>query len=99
MTPPPYARRDARSTSGVPLTVYGRRWCGISQMVRRYLDRLGIPYAYVDLDRHPELERQLAWMTGGRVHSPTIRIGDQLLIQPSTRELARALARYGVPAR
>ena len=38
-------------------------------------------------------------MTGGRVHTPTIRIGDQLLIQPSTQELARALARYGVPAR
>jgi mycoredoxin len=89
----------ARSTTDLPLTVYGRRWCGISQMVRRHLDRLGIPYEYVDLDRHPEVERQLAWMTGGRVHSPTIRIGDQLLIQPSTQELARALARYGVPAR
>jgi hypothetical protein len=30
------------------------------------------------------------------VRSPTIRIGDQLLVQPSTQELSRALARYGV---
>jgi hypothetical protein len=26
-----------------PVVVYGTRWCGASQMVRRYLDRLGIP--------------------------------------------------------
>jgi hypothetical protein len=48
------------------------------------------------LDQHPEIASQLAWVTGGRVHSPTIRIGDQLLVQPSTQELHRALARYGV---
>jgi mycoredoxin len=90
------ARRRQRSTTEVPLTVYGRQWCGISQMVRRYLDRLGVPYEYVDLDRNPEIASQLAWMTGGRVRSPTIRIGDQLMVQPSTQELARALARYGV---
>jgi mycoredoxin len=85
-----------RSTTDVPLTVYGRRWCGISQMVRRYLDRLGVPYQYVDLDQQPEIASRLAWMTGGRVRSPTIQIGDQLLVQPSTQELSRALARYGV---
>jgi mycoredoxin len=95
MTGPSTARRP-RSTTNVPLTIYGRRSCGISQMVRRYLDRLGIPYEYVDLDQHPEIESQLAWVTGGRVHSPTVRIGDQLLVQPSTQELTRALARYGV---
>jgi mycoredoxin len=85
-----------RSTTALPLTVFGRRWCGISQMVRRYLDRLGVPYEYVDLDQHPEVASQLAWVTGGRVHSPTIRVGDELLVQPSTQELERALRRYGV---
>jgi mycoredoxin len=90
------ASRRPRSTTEVPLTVYGRRWCGISQMTRRYLDRLGVPYEYVDLDQHPEIASQISWLTGGRVRSPTIRIGDQLLVQPSTRELGQALARYGV---
>jgi mycoredoxin len=93
------ARRPAATTTTIPLTVYGRRWCGISQMVRRYLDRMGIPYEYVDLDEHPEIESQLSWLTGGRVRSPTIRLGDQLLVQPSTQELARALSRHGVGGR
>jgi mycoredoxin len=92
----PHAYRRPRSTTTVPLTVYGRRWCGISQMVRRDLDRLGVPYEYVDLDQHPEVESQLSWLTGGTVRSPTIQLGDQLLVQPTTQELARALARYGV---
>jgi mycoredoxin len=96
VTAPASARRGARSTTGVPLTVYGRRWCGISQMIRRYLDRLGVPYQYVDMDQHPEAEQQLAWLTGGRVRSPTIALGDQLLVQPSTQELARALARRNI---
>lgn len=96
MTAPAHARRRTSSTSGVPLTVYGRRWCGISQMIRRYLDRLGVPYEYVDMDENPDVESQLSWLTGGRVRSPTIRLGDQLLVQPSTRELAQALARHGV---
>src|SRR3954453_10539391 len=96
MTAPAYARRDARSTSGAPLTVYGRRWCGVSQMIRRYLDRLGVPYEYVDLDQSPAVERPLWWLPGGRVRSPTIRVADQLLVQPSTQELARTLARRGV---
>jgi mycoredoxin len=92
-------RRPAASTTTIPLTVYGRRWCGISQMIRRYLDRMGVPYQYVDLDEHPEIESQLSWMTGGRVRSPTVRVGDHLLVQPSTQELARALSRHGHSAR
>ena len=35
-----------------PVTVYGNRWCGITQMTRRLLDRAGVPYRYVDLDLH-----------------------------------------------
>jgi mycoredoxin len=80
----------------VPLTVYGRQWCAISQMIRRYLDRMGIPYQYVDLDRHPEVESQLGWLTGGRVRTPIVRLDGELMVQPSVHELARALARAGV---
>jgi mycoredoxin len=83
-------------TTTVPVTVYGRQWCGISQMVRRYLDRIGVPYEYVDLDRDPNAESRLAWLTGGRVRSPMVQIRDEMLVQPSVQEVARALARRGV---
>ena len=97
MTAPAFARHGAQSTQGVPLTVYGRPWCGISQMIRRYLDRIGVPYDYVDLDQNPDVERRLSWMTGGRVRSPTIRLGDRLMVQPTTQELAQALGRASQP--
>jgi mycoredoxin len=65
-------------------------------MVRRHLDRLGIPYDYVDLDANPDAEGRLSWITGGRVHSPVVYVGGELLIQPTISELRRALARSGV---
>lgn len=76
-----------------PVVIYGRRWCALSQMMRRYLDRTGIPYQYVDLDMHPEAEARLAWLTGGRVHSPIVSAGGQLLVQPSISELQWILNR------
>jgi mycoredoxin len=90
----PYRPRS--SATRTPLVIYGRRGCALSQMIRRYLDRMGIPYEYIDLDLHPEAQSQLAWLTGGRVHSPTVAIGGHVLVQPTIGELQRALARTGV---
>ena len=89
-------RRPTPRSTTIPLTIYGRRWCGISQMIRRYLDRAGIPYEYVDLDRDREAESRLEWVTGGRVRTPMVQVGDEMLVQPTVEQLARALARRGV---
>ena len=75
------------------ITVYGRPGCAISQMVRRWLDRRGIPYQYVDVERNPEARRRLEWLTGGRVRSPTVVIGNDVLVQPTIRELEWAIRR------
>jgi mycoredoxin len=82
--------------AAVPVVVYGRRWCASSQMVRRYLDRMGLAYEYVDLDLNPETEARLRWLTGSRVHSPVVYIGGKLLVQPSIRELQWTLRKGGV---
>jgi mycoredoxin len=65
-------------------------------MVRRYLDRLGIPYEYVDLDLHPEVESRLSWMTGGRMRTPIVDLGGQVLVQPTIRDLEWELTRNGL---
>lgn len=77
------------------VAVYGSRWCGITMMVRRYLDRAGVPYRFVDWDAHPGVRSELEWLAGGRIASPTITVGGQVLVQPSIRELEWALARAG----
>ncbi|MEW6470962.1 MAG: glutaredoxin family protein [Actinomycetota bacterium] len=80
-----------RALGGVPVVVYGNRWCGITQMIRRTLDRAGIAYDYVDLDTHPDVERRLRWTVGRGFRQPLVYIGGRWLEQPSPAELQRAL--------
>jgi len=79
-----------------PVTVYGNRWCGITQMTRRLLDRAGVPYRYVDLDLHPEMKRRLRWMAGGDLRNPVVNVAGEWLEQPTPRELQWVLARHGL---
>lgn len=90
---PPVRRR---TVGPIPVVVYGTRWCAQSQMVRRYLERLGVPYRYVDLETNPEAANRIAWLTGGEVAHPTVYVGGEILVQPTLRELEWALARSGL---
>lgn len=91
--PTRYGQRPIRTR--LPVVVYGNRWCGITQIVRRYLERQGVPYRYVDLDLHPEAERRLRWMAGGDLRNPVVYIDGEWIEQPSVRELGWLLARHG----
>lgn len=95
MTAPPRTRRPVVRRT-VPVVVYGNRWCGITQMLRRQLERRGVPYRYVDLDLHPDVERRLRWLAGGDFRNPVIYIDGDWLEQPSTRQLDWLLARHGL---
>lgn len=76
--------------------VYGTGWCAATQMVRRYLDRMGIPYVYRDIEADPAAASQVRWWTGGYASHPTLQIGGQVLVEPTTQEFQRALAQEGL---
>ncbi len=59
----------------------------------RRLDRLGIRYVFRDMDDDPSAAAQVGWSTGGYAIHPTLQIGGQILVEPSTQELQWALAR------
>jgi mycoredoxin len=80
----------------IPVVVYGTRWCGATQLVRRHLDRLGVPYEYVDLEQNPGAADQLRWWTGGYASHPTVYLGGEVLVEPSVSELDWALRRSGL---
>jgi mycoredoxin len=75
-----------------PVVVYGTSWCAATQIIRRHLKRLGIPYRYVDIERDPVAAAQLRWLTGGRLSHPTVSVGGAILIEPTLDELNSALA-------
>ncbi len=79
-----------------PVVVYGTSWCAASQMVRRYLDRLGIPYIYRDMEYDPAAANRVRWWTGGYFSHPTVQIGGDILVEPSMGELQWALAQNGL---
>ena len=92
-----YAPYGVRDRPGIaPVTVYGTNWCAATQMVRRHLDRLGIPYDYVDLERSPQAVTRLKWLTGGYASHPTVNVAGELLVEPSLSELDWALSRAGL---
>jgi mycoredoxin len=93
--------QTARNSSGpgraAPLvTVYGTRWCAATQMARRLLDRSQISYNFRDMDADPEAARQVEWWTGGYKSHPTIQIGGDILVEPSTAELQASLRHNGL---
>lgn len=90
----PYRRATGRPTA--PVVVYGTNWCAMTMIVRRMLERYGIPYRYVDLDHDVRAARELQWLTGGAVSHPTIAVGGDVLVEPTARELDGYLRRRGL---
>src|SRR5579875_3862157 len=82
----------------VPVIVYGTTWCAQTMLVRRYLERAGVPYRFVDIDAHPEARAQLGWWSGGTVQHPTVYVGGEVLVEPDLDELDWALSRSGLQA-
>jgi mycoredoxin len=90
----PYA--NAASPGQPQVVVYGTQWCAGTQMARRSLDRLGVPYRFRDIDSDPAAESQVRWWTGGDASHPTLQIGNDILVEPTPAELQSALAKHGL---
>jgi mycoredoxin len=92
----PLRRREVIDRSYAPVVVYGTSWCAATQMVRRYLDRLGIPYTYRDIEHDLGAASQVRWWSGGYASHPTVQVGGDILVEPSTSELQRVLSQNGL---
>ncbi len=95
-TTQPRSTNRSQEHSTTPVVVYGTSWCAATQMVRRYLDRLGVPYVYRDMEYDLAAARQVKWWTGGSLSHPTIQIGGQVLVEPSLDELDWTLNEAGI---
>lgn len=70
------------------ITVYGTLWCPDVFRVRRYLDRHGIPYTFVDIDADREARAFITEARGGDWIVPTITFDDgTILFHPPLQEL------------
>lgn len=73
------------------VAVYGSRACPDTDRALQWLDGHQVQYEFKDLDESPELDAYVAGLNNGKRVTPTIQIDNEILINPSVRELATAV--------
>jgi mycoredoxin len=76
--------------------VYGADWCGDTQRTRRQLDRLGVAYQYINVEHDPQVSAWVKQQNGGKERKPTVKVGAQVLAEPSDQALEQALRHEGL---
>lgn len=79
------------------LTVYGADWCPDCRRSKRLLDRLEVPYTYLDVDADPEAMTAMKSRNGGRQSIPVVVFADgHHLTEPSDPALRAELEAAGL---
>lgn len=72
------------------ITVYGADWCGDCRRAKRWLNRSGLDWTWIDRDADPEVRRMLA--DAGYLAIPVVVLpSGRVLVEPSDAQLAEAV--------
>ncbi|MER7440741.1 mycoredoxin [Micromonospora avicenniae] len=75
------------------LTMYSTSWCGYCHRLKSQLDREGIGYEVVDIEREPKAAEFVMSVNGGNQTVPTLRFADgSALTNPSITQVKKHLA-------
>lgn len=75
------------------ITMYSTTWCPFCSQLRADLDRAGVEYTEVDVDRDPEAGELVKSLNGGNRVVPTLVFADgSSLTNPSVDEVQAQLA-------
>ena len=81
------------------LEFYGADWCGDCRRSKRLLDRLGVAYAYLEVDKDDTLRDRAVAINGGAQSIPVIVFPDgSHLTEPSDPALTARLTELGIIA-
>ena len=76
-----------------PVTMYSTAWCGYCHRLRAQLDREGVEYEYVDIEKHPEAASIVAHHNRGSHTVPTLVYSDgSSQTNPPLRDVKAKLA-------
>ena len=75
------------------LTIYSTQWCGYCHRLMKQLDREGVGYDVVDIERDPAAADYVMSVNGGNQTVPTVVFPDgTAMTNPSLREVTQRLA-------
>ncbi len=68
---------------------YGADWCADCKRSREFLDTMGIPYNYIDIDKVASAADEVSEINNGLKSIPTIVFTNgEILVEPSNSQLA-----------
>jgi mycoredoxin len=83
----------ATDPTGTDVTIYTTPWCGPCRALKAGLDRLGITYAVIDIERDPDGARLVEEANNGLQKVPTVLFADGgVLTNPSAAQVSDRLA-------
>jgi mycoredoxin len=75
------------------LTIYSTQWCGYCHRLMKQLDREGVGYDVVDIERDPAAADYVMRVNGGNQTVPTVVFPDgTAMTNPSLRDVTERLA-------
>ena len=75
------------------VTMYSTPWCGYCHRLKGQLEREGIPFTEVDIERDPASAEFVMSVNGGNQTVPTVLFADgSALTNPSLRQVRDKLA-------
>jgi mycoredoxin len=78
------------------LTMYSTSWCGYCYRLKSQLEREGIGYEVVDIDKDPAAADYVMTVNDGNRTVPTVRFADgSTLTNPSISQVKERLAAFG----
>ncbi len=78
------------------LTMYSTTWCGYCRRLKSQLDRDGIEYREIDIERTPGAAEFVMSVNGGNQTVPTVIFSDgSALTNPSLKQVTDKLAAVG----
>jgi mycoredoxin len=81
------------ASSGTPVTMYSTKWCGYCFRLRKQLDREGIAYEVVDIDRDEDAAVVVMQVNNGNQTVPTMVYSDGTAqTNPSLQQVKEKLA-------
>jgi mycoredoxin len=70
------------------VVIYGTSWCGDCRRVKKVLERRGVDYAWVDVERKKGAREEMLRLNGGDRRVPTLLLPDgSVLVDPTNPEL------------
>jgi mycoredoxin len=74
------------------ITIYATEWCGDCRRARKYFDKYGVAYRWIDIDDDEQAEQLVIRTNKGMRSVPTIFFPDgDILVEPSNAQLERKL--------